>query len=918
MALGDFIAILKNIRDVIKPDIDEKHQQVSNDAGAAAGSAQAAATSEQAVATMKTSVETSEQAVATMKTSVETSEQNAAVSATASETSRQQSGAARDAALAGATLYADEATGRAAVLDGEYFRVAGGSDVFAYLYQRVDTSNSTLIATLPSKSFVNNKILMAQKYRAGLLLGNNLFNKDTIIPNGYVDDNLDGAFVASTGKGVSDYIPVAAGTYYDFSTNISFASFYDEDLNWVAGGFRNVSTAGITAPAGAAFFKITVNDSDLNTFMLSVDATPLNYESYALNVDPSLLGDMNSEITALQAKHFQNDFHDPDLQLTYPYDGTFDNVDYMVADFITRSQINHREEVGNNYAAFIMGIASTAVNLNLGFSKHFLLEKLGYSVGDRVKVGFYFRYPDAGPASTRRIYTGPTLAAYDTITTVDDSEWHWHETYLSDTILNSDNWQGIYLGIRDTIGATEEFHIRGLTITNLDTDTWVGERKSTAIDDANKKALLNLNSFVKFIPPELGLAGSMSQLENTYDQLSQPLLKSVVPVTYPIVGDCFVFEGTQTALTRINFYMGLTDASTGKFSDVYLATNNYIGKYFVQIVLVKVTADATTFNTAHTASGVTRFEYNLPVGEWVKLTTMPTVISSRADLEALKETIQINCTPATGVVKVEVCGLTSVLSETGHCNDVVFATRANDSLFEEKVYASLGDSISAGGNYQRYPAAIHAMTSAVRGIGGTTVINNGGAAWVDADGNYLGRPPEAPPSGTEGVDYFTITSGMCTQDRIDTLPVDADLITIMGGANDWGQDAAIGAIGDAPNDTTVSPTFYGAYKSMIDKIHIRCPNARIIICNITSINSGDNLGVNANGNTVEEFRDAIRTVAKVYGLPVLEVNELGINQHNHTSYSDDGTHPNELYCALIGMMLSNKLYELSYDEVKGV
>lgn len=761
-----------------------------------------------------------------------------------------------------------------------------------------------------------------KKLKASLLVGNNLFNKDTIIPNGYVDDNLNGIFVASTGKGVSDFIPVVAGTYYDFSANLAFASFYDSDLNWVAGGFRNVTTAGITAPTGAAYFKITVNDADLATFMLSVDVTPLTYEAYELNVDPTLLADVNADIAALDAKNHLNDFFDPDLQLTYPYASLFTDTNYLLADFQTRFQLTNKADSYNNYASYIVGIASTVVNLHLGFSKNFLIEKLGYSVGDRIKVGFWFRYPSASTGNSRRIYTGPTLATYDYITTVDDNGWHWHETYLTDSVVTSDTWQGIYLGVRDTTTSAEEFHIRGVTLTNLDTDIWLGERPSTAIADANKQDRVNLNSYVTNIPSALGLYGSIAQLESTYDQLDQPLTKTVVPITSPIVGDCFSFDGTVSTLTRVNFFTALLTNPTGAFSDEFLTPPDYIGKYFSQTMYVRVTADAAFFdinsNNTTTAKGLNAVKFNMPVGQWVKYTTAPILISSRAELEALSPLIQVNCTPTTGLVKVEFCGLTTVLSKTGHCNEVVLSTRADDSIFNSKIYASYGDSITAGGDYPRVPAAIHSMTSSVRGIGGTTVINNGSTAWVDIDGNYLGRPPEAPPSGTEGIDYFTISSGMCTQNRIDTLPADSSLVTIMGGANDWGQNAVIGTIQDAANDTTTSPTFYGAYKSLLDKVQVRCPNAHIVICNITSINSGNNLGTNANGDSVEDFRDAIRTVSKAYGFPVIEMNELGVTAYNHASYSSDGTHPNYKYYEMIGMLLSKKLFDLSYDDIKGV
>lgn len=59
-----------------------------------------------------------------------------------------------DIALLGAAVYVDEATGRAAVADGEAFKVQGNGDIAAYEYRRVNAGSSTLIATYPASAAV--------------------------------------------------------------------------------------------------------------------------------------------------------------------------------------------------------------------------------------------------------------------------------------------------------------------------------------------------------------------------------------------------------------------------------------------------------------------------------------------------------------------------------------------------------------------------------------------------------------------------------------------------------------------------------------------------------------------------------------------------------------------------------------------
>lgn len=67
-----------------------------------------------------------------------------------SEAARDVAVLAKDAAMVGAVTYPDEATGRAAVVDGEYFKVIGSGDVAAREYRRTNASTSVLVAEYPS------------------------------------------------------------------------------------------------------------------------------------------------------------------------------------------------------------------------------------------------------------------------------------------------------------------------------------------------------------------------------------------------------------------------------------------------------------------------------------------------------------------------------------------------------------------------------------------------------------------------------------------------------------------------------------------------------------------------------------------------------------------------------------------------
>ncbi len=96
------------------------------------------------LATLQASTATTQAGIATDQVALATAEKDAAVIAkTAAEL-------AATNALISVGNYTTEALGRAAVADGEAFKVQGSGDVAAYEYRRIDSATSVLIATYPS------------------------------------------------------------------------------------------------------------------------------------------------------------------------------------------------------------------------------------------------------------------------------------------------------------------------------------------------------------------------------------------------------------------------------------------------------------------------------------------------------------------------------------------------------------------------------------------------------------------------------------------------------------------------------------------------------------------------------------------------------------------------------------------------
>lgn len=150
--------------------------QVAGDREAAAGSATLAGQeagiaedfADAAIAAKNLSVSAKDTAVAqagiattkageanTSKVAAGISEGNAKTSENNSLANKAAAQLSADAALIQSGVYTTEALGRAAVTDGQAFKVQGTGDVAAYEFRRTNSSTSVLIATYPSSDLVN-------------------------------------------------------------------------------------------------------------------------------------------------------------------------------------------------------------------------------------------------------------------------------------------------------------------------------------------------------------------------------------------------------------------------------------------------------------------------------------------------------------------------------------------------------------------------------------------------------------------------------------------------------------------------------------------------------------------------------------------------------------------------------------------
>lgn len=206
-----------------------------------------------------------------------------------------------------------------------------------------------------------------------------------------------------------------------------------------------------------------------------------------------------------------------------------------------------------------------------------------------------------------------------------------------------------------------------------------------------------------------------------------------------------------------------------------------------------------------------------------------------------------------------------------------------------KVADCLGDSITAMNMWQPFVKDIlELLAFSNHGIGGTRV------------------------SGSA-------TDAMHQDARINALSSAADLITVMGGTNDWVQNVPLGIFGRSNVDTA---TFYGAANVMFKKLITRFPDKRILCMGTPygtypgRVGFTDTTGViNNEGLMTIDYGKALMKVARLHGIPCVDIGgEAGWNDQNVTTYiTNDGAllHPNTIGGKRIGNLVANKLKNIS-------
>ena len=212
---------------------------------------------------------------------------------------------------------------------------------------------------------------------------------------------------------------------------------------------------------------------------------------------------------------------------------------------------------------------------------------------------------------------------------------------------------------------------------------------------------------------------------------------------------------------------------------------------------------------------------------------------------------------------------------------------AVDRSLTDKKWVSYGDSITFGE--------------------GILFVSGGEKLWQDYIVARYGVNHVKMAVGYSSLTYFDTSSEITMADdrRLNPLIAESpDVVTILGGANDYIFKADIGT-----NDDIISKnryTFKGSYAYIIDKILTAKPDTTIIILGMYHNTLGNYAP--KNGKSVAEYAKASKDIAEYFGLPFVDLNECGFNAYNFNEttgrFSTDGIHPNAEGAKRIAMVVS--------------
>lgn len=148
---------------------------------------------------------------------------------------------------------------------------------------------------------------------------------------------------------------------------------------------------------------------------------------------------------------------------------------------------------------------------------------------------------------------------------------------------------------------------------------------------------------------------------------------------------------------------------------------------------------------------------------------------------------------------------------------------------------------------------------------------------------------------------------MSADERMETYQ-NADIISIMGGTNDFAKNVTLGDINT--EDTT---TFYGGYKKLLNYLITNNPTSLIFTITPPWTRNAPTTN-NAKGYSRQDITNAIKEISSYFGVPCLDMNSLGqLGFVNKSTWTVDGTHFTQEY---VSNIFSKKVANFIYNNIQ--
>ncbi len=701
------------------------------------------------------------------------------------EAAAERAEAARDASLIQAGLAVDEPTGRAAVANGQSFKVQGVGAVAAYEYRRISAASSVLIATYPSKSAYDS-IADSLGAKADVAPGKNLLNPaDPDVALGFFPNNTTGRLQANVSYNASGYIPVVAGTTYTLSTK-HYAVWYDASKTFISGSDNSDTAKTRTAPAGAAFLRCSASaGNEWASFQVEANTGSTLYEPYGKWILPQAIkgGSLTSDKLADKGV-------------------TPDKVSFIQLgkNLFDKSKVTLGKFMDN------AGALSTSATYNV--SDYIPVtpgaQYYGRSATDGMRMLTYFNAAKVvvvgGSNSDVSGFTVPAGVAYVRIS-----------VYVS----SQDSFQ-FEVGSVATLYENFQYILKladGRSVVAVPADGGISTNKL-----ADRAVTPEKTNFLKrsknLFDTSTVTVGNFMGADGALTTNAKYNVSDYIPVT---PGAQYYGRSATDGMRMLTYFNAAKVVVVGGSNSDVSGFTVPAGVAYARITVYATTQDSFQLEVGSVATSYSKAGYVLKLDSGAAISVEGGSVSS--------------------------------------------------SRWEGKTWSGLGDSITAAGLWQAIVSSKLGLSHTNFGFGGTKL---------------------------SGVD----AKAMCQDTRVNAIPATQDLITCMGGTNDWAQNVPLGA-----TDSSDPLTFYGALNTLIGKLMARFPAKRVALFTTPYGEIYDfakrgwpNAYTNTQGLTTRDYAEAVRVVCKRWGLPCVDVQaNAGWNALNIRTYlNDDGAllHPN--------------------------